>query len=158
MFFWDQDQNMTILTWRIQYQVDIISWATINEWPSWSWSYDSWIYNYLCNPPITSDVVSSNPAQEYNIEWWSLSLTASGWWFSPGPPVSSTNKTDGHDITESGVKHHKSNQPTNQPTKHFGYFSLLLVEMQYFEIMWPTLCCYSDCSNSTVASGIFGRW
>jgi len=23
-----------------------------------------------------------------------------GWWFSPGPPVSSTNKTDCHDITE----------------------------------------------------------
>ena len=23
-----------------------------------------------------------------------------GWWFSPGPPVSSTNKTDHHHITE----------------------------------------------------------
>jgi hypothetical protein len=23
-----------------------------------------------------------------------------GWWFSPGTPVSSTNKTDCHDITE----------------------------------------------------------
>jgi hypothetical protein len=25
---------------------------------------------------------------------------ATGWWFSPGSPVSSTNKTDRHDITE----------------------------------------------------------
>jgi hypothetical protein len=25
---------------------------------------------------------------------------ATGWWFSPDPPVSSTNKTDHHDITE----------------------------------------------------------
>jgi hypothetical protein len=25
---------------------------------------------------------------------------ATGWWFSPGPLVSSTNKTDRHDITE----------------------------------------------------------
>jgi hypothetical protein len=25
---------------------------------------------------------------------------ATGQWFSPGPPVSSTNKTDRHDITE----------------------------------------------------------
>jgi hypothetical protein len=25
---------------------------------------------------------------------------ARGWWFSPGTPVSSTNKTDCHDITE----------------------------------------------------------
>ena len=23
-----------------------------------------------------------------------------GWWFSPGPPISHTNKTDRHDITE----------------------------------------------------------
>jgi len=38
---------------------------------------------------------------------------ATGRWFSPGPPVSSTNKTDRHDmhnwnIVESGVKHHNS--------------------------------------------------
>jgi hypothetical protein len=35
---------------------------------------------------------------------------AAGRWFSPGTPVSSTNKTDLHDVTEilydSGVKHH----------------------------------------------------
>jgi hypothetical protein len=45
---------------------------------------------------INTNVVSSNPAQAS--------------WFSPGIPVSSTNKTDRHDITnivESGVKHHK---------------------------------------------------
>jgi hypothetical protein len=27
-------------------------------------------------------------------------LLAAGLWFSPGPPVSSTNKTDSYDITE----------------------------------------------------------
>jgi hypothetical protein len=40
---------------------------------------------------------------------------ATGWWFSPGTPVSSTNKTDRHDIIENqiqtciverGIKHH----------------------------------------------------
>jgi hypothetical protein len=40
-------------------------------------------------------------------------------WFSPGPPVSSTNKTDHHDITEifveSGVKHHKAHAITMVP-------------------------------------------
>jgi hypothetical protein len=40
-----------------------------------------------------------------------------GQWFSP---VSSTNKTDHHDITEniveSGIKHHQTNKQTN---KHF---------------------------------------
>jgi hypothetical protein len=37
-----------------------------------------------------------------------------GWWFSPGPTVSSTDKTDRHDITEmllkSDVKHHQTNK------------------------------------------------
>jgi hypothetical protein len=27
-------------------------------------------------------------------------LLTTGWWFSPGTPVSSNNKTDSHDITE----------------------------------------------------------
>jgi hypothetical protein len=30
-------------------------------------------------------------------------------WFSPGTLVSSTNKTDRHNITESGIKHHNPN-------------------------------------------------
>jgi len=33
-----------------------------------------------------------------------LSELATGWWFSPGTPVSSTNKTDRHDITEMLLK------------------------------------------------------
>jgi hypothetical protein len=33
-----------------------------------------------------------------------LPLFSTGWWFSPGPPVSSTNKTDRHDITEIMLK------------------------------------------------------
>ena len=52
--------------------------------------------------PITTNVVSSNHAQamctRYNIkvcQWLS-----EDWWFSPGTPVSSTNKTDCHYITE----------------------------------------------------------
>jgi len=43
--------------------------------------------------PITTDVVSSNLDQN-------LSVIATDLWFSLGPPVSSTNKTDHHDITE----------------------------------------------------------
>jgi hypothetical protein len=33
-----------------------------------------------------------------------LSVTATGWWFFLGNPVSSTNKTDRHDITEIVLK------------------------------------------------------
>ena len=44
--------------------------------------------------PIVTDVVSSNPTQ----------LLAAGQWFSSGPPISPTNNTDCHDITELLVK------------------------------------------------------
>jgi hypothetical protein len=47
---------------------------------------------------------------------------ATGWsrrWFSPGPPVSSTNKTDRHDITEILMKVALNTiKPTNRPQNH----------------------------------------
>ena len=50
----------------------------------WSWSYGSWINNYLCNQ--------------------CLSPLMAGQWFSPGTLVTSNNKTDCHDITEVVLK------------------------------------------------------
>jgi len=51
--------------------VDIL--YTNHEEPSLSWSYGSWIYNYLCNQWIATEVVSSNSAHarytRYNIMW-----------------------------------------------------------------------------------------
>jgi hypothetical protein len=49
------------------------------EGPSWSWSYGSWIYNYICNQCLSP------------LTLWVRIL---------GITVSSTNKTDRHDITE----------------------------------------------------------
>ena len=64
--------------------------------------------------PITTKVMSSNPAhgEVYTLcdkvcQWF-----VTGRWFFPGTPVSATNKTDRHDITEivlSDVKHNKPN-------------------------------------------------
>ena len=55
--------------------------------------------------PITTNIVSLKPGQ-----WWGVldatlcdkvcQWLSTGWWFSPGTPVTSTNKTDGHDIAE----------------------------------------------------------
>jgi hypothetical protein len=36
----------------------------------------------------------------YNVPRKCVGKLAAGQWFSPGTPVSSTNKTDGHDIAE----------------------------------------------------------
>ena len=41
-----------------------------------------------------------------------------GRWISPGTPVSSTIKTDFHDVTESGVKHHKPKPNLKWNLKH----------------------------------------
>ena len=73
--------------------------------PSWSWSYVSWIYNYLCNQCLSPiklwvwtrswrGVLDTTLCDEV-CQW-----LATGWWFSLGTSVSSTNKTDRHDITE----------------------------------------------------------
>ena len=47
----------------------------------------------------------------YSIQHYIIKLHATGLWFSPGNPVSSTNKTDHQEITvEIGIKHHKPAQ------------------------------------------------
>jgi hypothetical protein len=67
--------------------------------------------------PITTNVVSSNPAQMrrawYNIMWYSLSVTCNRSGVSLGTPVSSTKKNwptrYNWNIVVSGIKHHKPN-------------------------------------------------
>jgi len=74
-----------------------------NRGPSWPWSYASWIYNYLCNQclsPLMLWVRISIKARCTTLCYKVCQWLATDWWFSPGPPVSSTNKTDRHDITE----------------------------------------------------------
>jgi hypothetical protein len=71
---------------------------------SWSWSYGSWIYNYVCNQclsllklcvriPLRRGVIDATLC--YKVCKW----LATGHWFSSSTPVSSINKTDRH-ITE----------------------------------------------------------
>jgi hypothetical protein len=55
--------------------------------------------------PITTKVVSSNSVhgEMHSIQHYVIDFVvdfATGRWFSPGFPVSSTNNTDRHDITE----------------------------------------------------------
>ena len=75
--------------------------SSLNDWgPSCSWSYGSWIYNYIwnkCRSLLTLWVLIQliSRCNWYNNMWYNLSVT--GRWFSP---VSSTNKTDNDDMTE----------------------------------------------------------
>ena len=67
------------------------------------WSYGSWIYNYICNqclsPPMLWVRISIR-ARFTTLCDKVCQWLATGRWLSPGLPVSSTNKTDRHDITE----------------------------------------------------------
>ena len=82
-----------------------------------TWSHGCWIYNYLCNQCRSSLALWGRTPLRWNVPDTALCDKVCQWlvigrWFSPGAPVSSTNKTDRHDfnwnIVESGVKHHNS--------------------------------------------------
>ena len=71
--------------------------------PSWPWSYGSWIYNYLCNQclsPLMLRVRILIRARCTTLCDKGCQWLATGRGFSPGPPVSSTNKTDSHNVAE----------------------------------------------------------
>ena len=75
----------------------------------WSWSYGSWIYNYLCNQclsPLTLwvKILLRQGVLDTTLSDKVCQLLAADWWFSQGTPVSSTNKTDCHNITEIVLK------------------------------------------------------
>ena len=73
--------------------------------PSRTWSYGKWIYNYQCNQclssltlwvwiPLRRGVLNTTLCDKV-CQW-----LAPGQLFSPGTPVTSTNKTDRHNIAE----------------------------------------------------------
>ena len=75
-----------------------------------SWLHISWIYNYLCILMVYWEIKIYKCLSQLTL-WVLIPLDstlcdkvcqwlATGRWFSPGTPVSSTNKTDRHDITE----------------------------------------------------------
>ena len=82
-----------------------LSLNNVVEGPSWSWSYSSWIYHFLCKQylsPLKCEFESHSGDTtlcDKVCQW----LTT-GRWFPLGPPLSSTNKTDRHDIAEIVLK------------------------------------------------------
>jgi hypothetical protein len=82
-------------------------------------NYFCWIYSYLCNQCLSpmmlwvwiSIRVRCTTLCDKVCHW-----LVTGRWFSPGPPVSSTNKTDCHDITEILLIHHQTNKTNKRWT------------------------------------------
>jgi hypothetical protein len=66
--------------------------------PSWSWSYGGWIYKYLCNRCLSPLELWVRKLLRRSVLDTTLCDKVSQWlatgqWFSPGTPVSPTNKT-----------------------------------------------------------------
>ena len=67
---------------------------------SWSWSYGSWIYNYLCNQCLSAPqlwVRNRAHVEVYSIQHYVIKFDSELW---QGTPVFSTNTTDCDDINE----------------------------------------------------------
>jgi hypothetical protein len=72
---------------------------------SWSWSYSSWIYNYLCNQCLSPQKLWVRISFRRSLLDTTLRDKAGQWLaaerlFSPSTLVTSTNKTGRNDITE----------------------------------------------------------
>jgi len=92
---------------------------------------------------ITTKVVSSNPVngEVYSIQRYVIKfvtqLLAIGLWFSPGTPVSSTNKTDRHKITEILLK--VVLDTINQSNNYFNTHTACLEHRTYLEMFFSGL-------------------
>jgi hypothetical protein len=67
------------------------------------WLYGSWIYNYLCNQYLSSITLYVRIPLRRGVLNTTLCDKVCQWlaadrWFSPGTPISTTNKTDRHNI------------------------------------------------------------
>jgi hypothetical protein len=86
---------------------------------------------------ITTNVLRSNPTQarctRYNIMWY-----ATGRWFSPGTAVSSTNKTDNHDIADITELLLNVTLSTIKPNQTMTWLCLTVTE--YLCHKWPRTC------------------
>jgi hypothetical protein len=109
---------------------------------SWPRSYDSWIFNYQCNRCLSPLVLwvrlplraKSTTLCDKVCQW-----LAAGRWFSPGTTVSSTNKTDHHDITEILLKVALNTIKPNQNQRMFSLHHLNKVWFCYqlaSEVLW----------------------
>jgi hypothetical protein len=88
--------------------------SLLSEGPSWSWSYGSWIYNYLCNQylsPLMLWVRISIRARCTTLCDKDCHWLVTGWWFfsrsSGFLHQSNWPSRYNWNIVESGVKHHK---------------------------------------------------
>jgi hypothetical protein len=125
----------------------------LNQWviirgPSWSWSYASWIYNYLCNQCLSPLSYEFEPRSWGGVLDTTLCDKVCQWLaiggeISPATPVSSTNKTDRHDIAEIllkvALKHHKPTKLSQHYNAWWQWAALEVMHGRPVPRIWKTL-------------------
>ena len=102
-----QNHMILIITYVQNHMILIITYVQNHMGPLWPWSYGSWICNYLCNQCLSLLMLWARlppGARCTTLCDKVCNWLVANWWFSLGPPGSSTNKTDRHDITEIFLK------------------------------------------------------
>jgi hypothetical protein len=129
--------------------------------PSWSWSYGSWIYNYIwnqCLSPLMLLVRISIRARCTTLCDKVCQWLATDRWFSPGPLVSSTNKTDRHVITEILLKVvlNTIKQTNKQTSLHMYYHLFVVIEritvmpQKSWQLWWLSILLWKPFQSSLV--------
>ena len=95
--------------------LSICSKYTIDEGPSWMWSYGSWNYNYLCNLVAISLIPTHG--EVYSIQLYVIKYKVSGFLrlLQLPPPIKLIATIYSWNIVESGIKHHNP-YPNTNPT------------------------------------------
>ena len=127
--------------------------------PPCTWLYDSCIYNYLCSQylsPLMLCVRISIRARYTTLCHKVCQWLATGRCFSPGPTVSSTDKTDYHGITEILLKV-ASSKLTNLTIWHFEFWNNDTFTFSHIEALgefYPVVLFrwWRHCTNNNVCS------
>ena len=118
----------------------ITTFGFLHYWgASWSWSYGSWIYNYLCNQYLSQlKLCVRVPLMAWNTRyskmWWNLSVTYdrySGFLHQlKWPPRYNWN------IVENGLRHHNPNPVFVTGTYAYHTIHPLLNQSPLCEDIW----------------------
>ena len=127
---------------------------SIIEEPSWSWSYGSWIYNYLCNQYLSQlklcvRVLLMAWNTRYSKMWWNLAVTYdrySGFLHQlKWPPRYNWN------IVENDLRHHNPNTNTL-------FIDKSVIEHKTWLLIQFLLQGHAYHTNSSIAQPVSSVW
>jgi hypothetical protein len=118
-----------------------------------SWPYDSWIYNYLCNQCLSPLKLWVRIPLDTTLCDKVCQWLTTGRLFSPGTPVSSTNKTDSHDIAEILLK--AAFNTINQTKAQCLSFVLFTMEPDHLKHIYSCIVRFIDLQPKCMLQSIF---